>query len=334
MSSVEDDGEAEDGCEAEYSADGDMTSQWDMSQLARRISSVQDSDQLERRLEALDSAWVLVFDADTDEEAVYSMEMAEEQGAHVVLAFECVQEARLYAETLKEEEFESDATVQALDVAALVITSREADFRVGVVFKGDLEADTASTPLIMSGVPPAPERLSLSITMVPDHVFAGRSSDEFLDPAEDPVWVLVHDEGTSDAQFFSMTLNGTASIVCFKDAEAAERCSSALIDKGTAVATTRSMLLEELLDSIADDNVEVCLVDEVVESLFDEDEDGALQPGIVAADADDEVLGTFPIDGLEAAQQTSVAPSDVRDMLNRLYDAESGDEPGDAAESQ
>jgi hypothetical protein len=54
----------------QYSADGDMTSQWDMSQLARRISSVQDSDQLERRLEALDSAWVLVFDADTDEEAV------------------------------------------------------------------------------------------------------------------------------------------------------------------------------------------------------------------------------------------------------------------------
>jgi hypothetical protein len=48
-----------------------------------------------------------------------SMEMAEEQGAHVVLAFECVQEARLYAETLKEEEFESDATVQAVRALAL-----------------------------------------------------------------------------------------------------------------------------------------------------------------------------------------------------------------------
>ena len=129
-----------------------------------------------------------------------------------------------------------------LDVAALLITSREADFRVGVVFKGDLEADASSTPLILSGTPPAPDRLSLSITMVPDHVFAGRSSEEFLDPAEDPVWVLVHDEGTSDAQFFSMTLNGTASIVCFKDAEAAERCSSALINKGTSAAAPRSQL--------------------------------------------------------------------------------------------
>jgi len=328
MTAVDDDGDDAEN-DAELSTGSGV--QWDMSQLARRISSVQDHDQLERRLDALDQAWVLVFDADTEEEAVYSMEMSEEDGAHVVLAFECANEARLYSQTLKEEDFESEATVQPLDVAALVITSREADFRVGVVFKGDLEAAPSSTPLIMSGVPPAPERLSLSITMVPDHVFAGRTSEEFLDPSEDPVWVLVHDEGTSDAQFFSMTLNGTASIVCFKDADAAERCSSALLNKGTAVANTRSMLLEELLDCIADDDVEVCLVDEVVESLIDEDSE-LQQPGIVAADADDAVLGTFPMDGLEAAQQTSVTPSDVREMLDRLYDGESGAEPGDAPE--
>ena len=73
-------------------------------------------------------------------------------------------------------------------------------------------------------------------------------------------------------------------------------------------------------------------MDEVVESLFDDD-DGALQPGIVAADADDAVLGTFPVDGMEAAQQTSVAPNDVREMLDRLYDAGSGDETGDASQA-
>ena len=165
----------------------------DMSQLASRIESVQESNTLEQRLEALEQAWVLVFDAETDEEAVYSMEMEEEEGAHVVLAFECATEAKRYAETLREKVYEDVATVQALDVAALVITSREADFRVGVVFKGDFDAED-ETPSNLSQLitaVPDPDRMSLSITIVPDNIFADRTSDEFLDPSEDPVRVPV-----------------------------------------------------------------------------------------------------------------------------------------------
>merc|ERR1719197_1692936 len=165
--------------------------------------------------------------------------------------------------------------------------------------------------------------MSLSITMVPDTIFEGRSSAEFLDPSEDPIWVLVHDEGTGDAEYFSMTLNGTASIVCFKDLEAAQRCAEALQSKGTAGTAARSMLLEELLDSLADEEMEVCLVDEVVETLIEDDgSGGANGPGIIAADAADEVLGTFPSDGMDAAQETSAVPKDVRAMLDRLFDAD------------
>jgi len=298
----------------------------DMSKLAQRISSVNDKTQLERRLDALEQAWVLVFDADTDEEAVYSMDMHEED-AHVVLAFECAAEARQYAETLRDEEpYDSVASVQALDVAALVITSREADFRVGVVFKGDLATEESAS--LISSMRGETERLSLSITIVPDQVFADRSSAEFLDPDEDPVYVLVHDEGTGDAQFFSMNLNGTSSIVCFRDADAAERCSNALQSKGTGAAATRSMLLEDLLESICDEDVEVCLVDEVVETLIDDEDGSGGGPGIVAANEDDVVLGTFGADGQEAAQETSVVPNDVRTMLNRLLadDGSSGDQ--------
>ena len=180
-------------------------------------------------------------------------------------------------------------------------------------------------------------RLSTSSTeqlvkLSAEHIFEGRSSADFLGPAEDPVWVLVHDEGTGDAQYFSMTLNGTSSIVCFKDAEAAERCSTALQGKGTAVAATRSLLLEELLDDIADDDVEVCLVDEVVETLIEDDGSGTMPgPGIVAADAEEAILGTYPDDGRAAAQETSVVPNDVRAMLDRLYDGDAGGEDGPQA---
>ena len=86
----------------------------DMAELADRISSVKDKAELQARLLALDQAWVLVFDADTDDEAVYSMEMhGEGEGAQVVLAFESDAEARTYAESLHEEAYESIASVQA-----------------------------------------------------------------------------------------------------------------------------------------------------------------------------------------------------------------------------
>jgi hypothetical protein len=225
----------------------------DMSTLASRMRAIQESESVQQRLEALPCAWVLVFDADTEEEAVYSMEMDSEQ--HVVLAFEDREEAEQYALSLRDspEElgqphlagYESLASVQGLDVEALVVTSRDADFKVGVVFKGDLipvdppssssslggveTRDTApdTVPPFITGFPSldaglaevgassAGPRVAVSITMVPDACFEGRTADDFLDPAEDPVWVLIHDEVRTshslwqrerESRFFSYTL--------------------------------------------------------------------------------------------------------------------------------
>ena len=326
--------------DASTSGEDEPPSVWDMSQLAQRISSVQEGDELTRRLEGLEQAWVLVFDADSEEEAVYSMEMHEgQEGRHVVLAFECSTEAKIYAEALRDEEdlYEGEASVQALDVAALVITSREADFRVGVVFKGDLEMSAndalRSVQSFVSSARPEAERVNLSITMVPDHVFAGRTSAEFLDPSDEPIWVLVHDAGTADAQYFQMSLNGTSSVVCFKDLESAERCAHALQSKGTSGTAARSILLEDLLDQICDDETEVCLVDEVVETMVEGDGSGELPgPGIIAADSSDQVLGSFPAEPAEAARETSAVPRDVRAMLNRIYASEGGE--ADAGEGE
>jgi hypothetical protein len=49
---------------------GDVKYPWsrEMNVLAERIVSLRTSDSLQARFEALDSAWVLVFDADTDDE--------------------------------------------------------------------------------------------------------------------------------------------------------------------------------------------------------------------------------------------------------------------------
>ena len=95
------------------------------------MQSVRETETTQERLEALPHAWVLVFDADTDEEAVYSMEVEEEDNSHVVLAFEDREEAEAYAKSLKDDDEASElavyenaeASVQALDVEALVVTS-------------------------------------------------------------------------------------------------------------------------------------------------------------------------------------------------------------------
>ena len=148
------------------------------------------------------------------------MELEESEG-HTRSSSEDREEAESYAQSLADEDgpYGELATVQALDVEALVVTSRDADFRVGIVFRNDLittsPGEGAEQPLIMTSA--TPPRVSVSITMIPEACFADKTSEDFLDPSEDPVWVLVHDEGTADAQFFSMTLNGTDSVVCFKD---------------------------------------------------------------------------------------------------------------------
>jgi hypothetical protein len=305
---------------------------FDLSLLRQRMDRVQETDKIGKRLEALEEAFVLVFDEDTDDEAVYSMEVEGDPDSHVVVAFEDRSEAERYAVSLQEEAFDSVASVQALDVEALVVTSRDADFRVGMVFKGALQETPppgeSSALFITSSEPKT--RVSISITMVPDSLYEGKTSEDFLDLAEDPIWVLVHDHGTSDAQFFKMNLNGTSSVVCFKDEESAKKCGEALENKGAQQASTMCLLLEELIETLHEE-IEVCLVDEVVETLMD-DEDPAYEgtPGVVASDTSDQVLGTVGGADGSPTQESSAMPADVRAMLDRCFDSanDSGDDSG------
>jgi hypothetical protein len=103
----------------------------DMASLAARIRHVEQAEEVQRRIESLPFAWVLVFAADTEEEAVYSMEADGDVDQHVVLAFEDREDAETYAASLSDAEvisggYEGEASVQGLDVEALVVTSRGA----------------------------------------------------------------------------------------------------------------------------------------------------------------------------------------------------------------
>ena len=91
--------------------------------------------------------------------------------------------------------------------------------------------------------------------------------------------MLTYDAHTSDAFFFSLSLNGTRSVVCFREEAAALRCRATLAERGGAAPEPRQLLLEEVLDYIDPDPLggdgdgdgdgldplDVCLVDEVVE---------------------------------------------------------------------
>jgi len=290
----------------------------DLSVLADRMSDLKAGEHLKQRLDALPHAWVIVFDVDTDEEAVYSMELPQED-KNVVAAFENREDAERYAGTLSEME-ESEPSVQALDFEALVVSSREADFRVALVFSGDVQNhQDLPMPLIITGNTPQ-QPLNVAFTMVPEEMYAEKTSADFIDPAEDQVWVLVSDAGTGDASYFSVAVNGTDSIVCFKDESAALRCCKALNMTGAMMPSPESLLLEEVLEKAEeqDDDVEVCLVDEVVE-MFGEESEG---PNLFV-ECNDECDPSAAAAYLKRAE--SISGMETRKMLSRLLAQSSSD---------
>ena len=124
------------------------------SALSARINEVRQAEaeveQLKRSLAHISSAYVLVFDVDTEDEAVYIMDVEQQRG--VVLAFELQHDAEEYARSLEALDLDSarvvhgssETSVQALDLEVLVVSSREADFRVAMVLDGDLSIHTSA----------------------------------------------------------------------------------------------------------------------------------------------------------------------------------------------
>merc|ERR1719382_666138 len=104
-------------------------------------------------------------------------------------------------------------------------------------------------PLITMGASVLEPELNMrvSFTLVPEDMFSDKSSADFLDPAEDKVWALIQDAGTGDAQFFSISVNGTKSIVCFKEEATARHCCDELHKRGTPLRLLCTFCLRKCL---------------------------------------------------------------------------------------
>eukprot|EP00965_Chrysotila_dentata_P194846 6176626-Pleurochrysis_carterae.AAC.1 len=202
----------------------DTLSVSDMSELARRMSSVRKNEELRAQLEAMPCAWVLVLDQDTEHEAVYSTTVGEDD-ERVVIAFEDDADAKNYAEGFQDKllsesvEPATSVTLQALDLEALVVSSREADFRVAVVFKGDVysqnEEDTDDE--VGTGIDAHEESVDGSVGRSVARIFSDSGGMEQLsldaDLDDDGDDVDDDDDDDDFEEYFEFTLGGELPLI-------------------------------------------------------------------------------------------------------------------------
>lgn len=362
------------------------------SALSARIAEVRasevEAEQLSKGLAHISHAFVLVFDVDTEDEAVYIMDVEQQRG--VVLAFETRYDAEEYARSLEALDMDnarvvhgsSETSVQALDLEVLVVSSREANFRVAMVFDGDLSFSASSSGSAAdelgafepggTGLPftgeagllftetasgdedEAAEYVTIAVSMVPEDMYAGRSSADFIDPEVDEMFVLVHDTGTADAQYFSIALNQSECVACFKTEGVALSFCRTLLASGATLPVPRAVMLDELREDVgsADQRRKVCIVDSLAELLASHGAGGidGIDGGVDGADALDggearvpssfvitdesgEVVGGMAGDCINADGCSVSKTPAVRDMLDRLFNDEAesdGPEEGGA----
>lgn len=382
--------------EAELASPGESAVEPDewRSALSARIAQLRaseaEAEELSKQLAHIKHAFVLVFDVDTEEEAVYIMDVEEQRG--VVLAFETKYDAEQYARSLEVldvdggqdggrlDDGSAEMSVQALDLEVLVVSSREADFRVAMVFDGDLSFSTAGSDeagvvgadgaglnltgdaglLLAETGDEAAQYVTIAVTMVPEDMYAGRSSADFIDPVVDDMYVLVHDAGTADAQYFAIGLKQSECVACFKTEDVALSFCRALLASGATLPVPRAVMLGELREDVAsaESGRKVCIVDSLtdllasqgVEGIDDIDADAdadALLDAFEAADGGGghkvsssfvitdeagEVVGVMAADCIGADGCSVSKTPAVREMLDRLFqdDAESDGPRGGA----
>ena len=135
--------------------------------------------------------------------------------------------------------------------------------------------------------------------------------------------MLIHDAGTADAQYFAVALNGTRAVVCFRDESSAESCRSALDGGGQRQPSVASVMLDEVLYELDDDeDTELCLVDEVVK--FDSAADG---PEVIVTDGrgSDAIISAAAAGEGNGFDATRISRVGERELLDRIFDADASE---------
>lgn len=160
------------------------------------------------------------------------------------------------------------------------------------------------------------------------------------------MFVLVHDAGTMDAQYFSIAVNRTDCVACFKNEDTALGFCRALLASGATLPVPRAVMVDDLREDVSSGGAgrDVCLVHSFAEMLaandgdkVDGDTDGdgrdgagadgasaELQSSFIITDSSGEVVGGME-GGCVSAGGCSVSTEAplVREMLDRLFHAES-----------
>ena len=224
-----------------------------------------------------------------------------DDGVERLLVFEDNDDAESYA--LSRCADAKRTVIKSVDLDALVVGMSHLDqeMRVGIVLRGDLTVVQSSEPPLT--LPAAPPEVDLSVTAVPDGLFVDdvaccdvddvscfdtddvscfdTDNDKVLAEGEltgtndivDRVWALVYDAGSADAQFCSVIIDGTTTLVCFCDEATAKRYAHMQGGRLLAVQYRMSELLdalhESLQDGVAVGAIDVYLIHTVAEGATD-----------------------------------------------------------------
>lgn len=245
-----------------------MASIWDderlmWNTLSSRITEVQQSDALRARLASMRSAFILIYDVDTDDEQLFTTSITDGDVNTVIIpAFEDRMQAEQFASAMlvDDDDYVSDEafiSVLRVDLEDLAITSSSIrDVHVAVqLTEDDGDRDSDHTfQLVPEGTFPEVDSCNLAED--------DRKQEQDEDAADELLWVLVHDMGTADALVHTVVQEqGSVTVLCFEDPMSAMHCGrSAATQRGaieplSAVSLTLAELLEVLQLTFCEDMV-------------------------------------------------------------------------------
>ena len=277
-----------------------MLEDFPFSRLRARVEDARAAEALREHLQALE----IIHLVQVDGESGYVTQKGAD-GQELLVAFESQDDAFGYAYSRY---WDSEVIIDRFDFRSLFVDIEAANldgFGLGIVLSGGATAVQSTEP--PRTLPAPPPEVHLEVTAVPEALFASDVhgdvdgaehdaanddepcrlglgyADQDLDDAnlavrdgEKVVWVLMYDEGSADAHLYSVALNGTVTVLCFGDEDAAARHARGRDGHITVCQRSLGEIFDELHESLGTEDagrVDICLIKDVLlaDGVFEAD---------------------------------------------------------------